>query len=256
MSPLLVAVLPIVLSPDARIGPSEIFKAVSDAAALRPSLNLLSLDQYFFQEGGELANRALACGADTTCIASQLAPFKAKLGVVVIANLEIDPPLLSILLLDTERRTTIGESTGEVGAELQRAISDRTSALFDRAGHPRSGRLVVQVSPAQAVVSIVGQTSDLDARGFTLSPGSYTIVASSDGYEASSATTVVKSGETTEVSIALVEESSIFESPWFWIVSSAVVVAAGATAIGFALTNTERCVCVQTADGRDCSVCN
>jgi hypothetical protein len=257
VSSLLVVVLPIVLAPKGELTTSEVYQRVAQAAELRPTLRLLSIDQWFFQEGGELANRTLACAADTACIASQLAPFDADLGIVVIANLEIDPPLLSILLLDTAKRETIGESTGEVSSAIERAILQRTVALLDAAGHPRSGRLFVQVSPPNAAIAIGGAKPDLGAPNrFTVPPGSYDIVASADGFEGSTTLAHVKSGETTHVSITLSEETSVFETPWFWVVTSAVVVAAAATATGIALSSTERCVCVLTADGRDCTVCN
>ena len=71
------AVLPIIVAPSPDLNASKVFAAVDEAAQLRRTLRVMSIDDYFFHEGGELANRALACGEDTACIAKQLAPFDA-----------------------------------------------------------------------------------------------------------------------------------------------------------------------------------
>lgn len=254
-----VAVLPIIIAPKKDLTASQVFKQVTDAADLRPTLRVMSIDDYYFHDGGELANRALACGADTACIARQLAPFDAQLGVVVIANLELEPPLLSVLLLSTAKERVIGENTAEVPAErVIASVLERTSALFDEAGHPRSGRLVIDAEPGRATVTVEGiaaKSNPGQSNAFTLPPGDYRALASLEGYEPGRTNATVKSGETTSVRITLEKETSILESPWFWVISSAVVVAAGATAAGVALSGNERCFCVVTADRQDCSVC-
>lgn len=258
-SPQRVAVLPIIIAPNKGLTASQVFKQVTDAAELRPTLRVMSIDDYYFNDGGELADRALSCGADTACIARHLAPFDAQLGVVVIANLELDPPLLSVLLLSTAAERSIGEETSQVAVDrLVPSILTRTNALFDQAGHPRSGRLVIQAEPGRAVVAVEGTTVKPDpgqSNAFTLPPGDYQVVASLEGFDPGRAGATVKSGETTSVRVELEEKTSILESPWFWVVSGAVVVAAGATAAGVALSRNDPCFCVVTADQPDCSVC-
>jgi hypothetical protein len=255
-----VAVLPIIVAPDNVPTVSEVFKQVTDAALLRPTLAVMSIDDYYFNEGGELATRALACGSDVACIAERLVPFNADVGVIVVANLEIDPPFVSVLLVDTTRKVTIVEESGDVSgrAAVLSSIFERTSRAYDRAGHPRSGRLIVSVEPGRAALAIEGRDAKPDigqSNAFTLPPGEYQVLGSADGFVPGRVPATVKSGETVTVALALEEDTSIFESPWFWIISGAVVVAGGATAAGLLLSKTEECLCVITADQRECTVC-
>ncbi|MEL7239783.1 MAG: hypothetical protein AAGK78_13070, partial [Planctomycetota bacterium] len=72
-----VALLPVLVDGERRVTASEIFRLVSQEAQLRKTLRLMSIDEFFFNDGGALANGVLGCGSDTGCVARQLAPFQA-----------------------------------------------------------------------------------------------------------------------------------------------------------------------------------
>jgi hypothetical protein len=249
-APTRLAVLPVLSGPG--VTASMVFSTIDDAAALRTGLRVMSIDDYFFHEGGALANRALACGQDTACIGAQLEPFQADLGLVVVIDVEITPPLLSLILIDTKKREVVDEHYAQVEGDREALFSRlraESGAMLDRRGYARSGRLLVRTTPAKAEVKIAGQRADIGTPNqFTLPPGTYAVEASAEGYEAASGNAVVTSGATTELPLSLAPMTSFLDSPWPWIVGATVVVGA-AVAVGVAAgSTTEACVCFVTAD--------
>jgi hypothetical protein len=253
------AVLPVIIAGDARTSVSTVFDAVQAAGDLRLGLEVMTLDEYYSHEGAEIAESALACGQDTACMSQKLAPLSTDLGLVVVINRELDPPLLSVLLLDTQNRRVAAESYGQfkggidrIGNELERI----TAGFFDRLQIPKAGRLVVAVEPKGARLLIPGDyPSDRgQPNAFTVPPGTYEVVATLDGYRRSTAAAIVKSGETTAMALRLEPEGSLLSSPWFWVGTGAVV-AVAATTIILLTRPTESCVCVITAQNNECMVC-
>lgn len=251
-APVRLAVLPVLSGPGTEVTASKVFRIVDDAADLRPGVRVMSIDDYFFHEGGALANRALACGQDTACIAKQLEPFEADLGLVVVVDLEITPPLWSLILLDTKARKVVDEHYAQVegGAEVVFAkVLAKASEMLDRRGFHRAGRLIVKTTPAAAGVSIEGWRPDVGTpHQYTLPPGTYAVFATAEGHESATTNAVVTSGATTEVPLALAPVTSVFDSPWLWVIGATVVVGA-AVAVGVATTaSSEDCVCIVTVD--------
>ncbi len=251
-APTRLAVLPVLSGPGSEVTASKVFRVIDDAADLRTGLRVMSIDDYFFHEGGALANRALACGQDTACIGEQLAPFEADLGLVVVVDLEITPPLWSLILIDTKAKHVVDEHYAQVegGAEVVfERVRAKAAEMLDRRGFFRAGRLVVRSTPTAAAVSIAGQRPDVGTtHQFTLPPGTYAVSVQAEGHEAATANAVVTSGATTEVPVSLAPVTSVFESPWLWVIGATVVVGA-AVAVGVATTaSSDDCVCLVTID--------
>lgn len=251
------AVLPIIVAPSPDVNASKVFAAVDEAAQLRRTLRVMSIDDYFFHEGGELANRALACGEDTACIAKQLAPFDADLGLVVIINPKLDPPLLSLLLIDTKAKTVAAEAYPRTkSGEIFETLRTEAEKLFDKRGFGRAGRLMVRVDPSRATITIDGAKPDVGTPNrYTLEAGTYEVRAEAEGFAPKTAQAVVTSGMTAEVALTLEPDEPIYASPWFWAAGAAVVVGT-AVGVGFAtLSSSTDCVCALTADTRECTIC-
>ena len=253
------AVLPIIIEGDAgKVTLSTVLSDVSAATELRVGLRLISAEEMFVASSGGLARRVRDCGSDTVCIANKLRRFDARLGLVVVVNLALDPALVSLQLLDTDARTMVGQSVGELEASqtLSSAIRARASEVFEAAGYSRAGRLIVDVTPGAAKVKVSGESKPDKGKGnvFTIKPGRYEVEAELSGYISAKTAAVVTGGDETRVAMVLEKSDNLVEKWWFWTAIGAVV-AGGATAAIVATQPTTRCVCT-TIDGRGCQLCN
>lgn len=254
------AVLPVLLSADAVTSARAVFDDVDRASQLRPGLRVMSIDDYYFHEGQALAKRALACGSDMTCTAKQLEPFAARLGLVVVVNGELDPPLVSLVLLDSARGAVAAQWAGQVGggrSGVQTEIVRRTAEMLEGQGFVQHGRLKVRVRPDEATVQVDAEIGpDLGTPDtFTLAPGPHDIVATAAGHTTSRATATVLAGQETEVTLELEPSSSVWSSPWLWVGLGAVVAGAAAATAVVVSGQSPTCLCVQTRDMMDCSGC-
>lgn len=256
-----VAVLPVLLGPHEKAQVRPIFDAVERGAAMRTGLRMMSIDDFYFHGGQELASRALACGSDAGCMANELAPFGARFGLVVVVNAELSPPLVSLMLLDGSQKAMAAQWAGQVKGgppAVQQAISEQTAAFMKGQGFLQSGLLQVQVKPDNATVLVEGQSGpDLGtALSFTLLPGTYTVRGEAEGHSPASTQATILPGALTEASLSLEPESSIWSSPWLWVGVGAVVLSAAATGAVLAASGSgSTCICVQTRDQPDCSMC-
>ncbi|MEL7370515.1 MAG: hypothetical protein AAFN74_16465 [Myxococcota bacterium] len=252
-----VALLPVLVDGERRVTASEIFRLVSQEAQLRKTLRLMSIDEFFFNDGGALANGVLGCGSDTGCVARQLAPFQADLGLVVIVNGQLEPPLLGVLTIDAHSRRLVAERYEQIErSALMSTLRKRVASHFDTAGHPQWGRLDVQVDPPGASLRLVPSFPPEVGRPgfFILPPGEYEILADKEGYEIGRTTASVGGGTSAEVSVSLERTERWYESPWLW-VGTAVVIAAAATVTAVSLSPETTCGCVLTADQPMCPPC-
>lgn len=237
---------------------SKVFRGVDIASGFRP-VRVMSVDDYFFQDGRELSQRALACGEDTGCLADALAVFRADLGLVVIANTDVTPPLLGLILIDTAERAVLADSyaTLHVGA-IEPQVAASVDAIFDSAGLLKAGRLEVLAEPAEAIVQVDEQSSpDLDgAHRFTLSPGRYLVKATAPEHQPDEREVQILPGETIRLEIRLDPQQPLWKSPWLWGSVAAVVIAAGTITI-FAVANesSNDCLCVTAAGDPNCLTC-
>lgn len=254
-------VLPVIVEgPHGKASISSIFDDVSDVAAMRVGLTMVPNEELFLQRE-EVTNRVRECGSDTQCMVSRLRAFDARLGLVVTVNLDLDPPLVSLLMADTDELRVVAEVIEEVrGGDVSDFIRGQVKKILDDLEYVRAGRIVVEIDPPEAgrATIKVGDGNEAD-RGapnvFTVAPGAYPVSARLDGWSSASAEAEVKSGEETRVRLSLEEEKSLFQSPWFWVAVGAVLVGGASTAIALGTAETTRCLCV-TIGGAGCACDN
>jgi hypothetical protein len=248
------AVLPIIV-PGTKGGAtlSSVIDDVGRATAFR-RMKLASNEEMFAAGSGDLSSRVRDCGSDIGCIAERLRAFDARFGLVVVVNAALDPPLISLQLLDIDDRKMIAQNAAELAPEektISEAVSERAKKIFEQAGWPQLGRIVVEVAPARAKITLGDQAPDEGAPNvFTVSPGRYLVRAELDGYASGSAEAVAIAGKDTRVGLTLEEEKSLLSSPWLW-AAIGVAAAGGAAAAIIATRPTERCLCI-TVNGSAC----
>lgn len=250
------AVLPILL--EGKYGAatsSGIFNDVAAACDMRLGLRVVSYEEMFVATEEGLGDRVRDCGSDTGCISARLRTFNARLGLVVVLDFASSPPLMSLQLLDTDDGRMLASSVGEVRAPKSGGISSiirkSTSELLDKAGYPRAGRVVVEVEPPNAHV-ILGDGLDPDigtSNRFTVTPGRYPVTASLDGWSSGKSEVLAVTGAEAKVQLALVKDSTLIASPWFWVVVG-VAVAGGTLGVLAATRHTSHCLCLYA--GCDC----
>ena len=253
------AVLPVLLDADAVADVDEVFDAVRTAAHLRTGLRPMTVGEYYFHGGQELAKRSLACGPDPACIARELRPMDARLGLLVLVNGELEPPLVSLILLDAQQGEVVGEWAGRVAGgrgAVRATVVSRSSALLDAQGFLQSGRLRVRAQPAQAALMVDDAVPpDLGtADTFTLPPGPHRLVATAAGHAPRALEVQVRPAEVTDVDLALTPEASVLSSPWLW-VGAGVLAAGVAASVAVVATRGQDappCACVLTRDQMSC----
>ena len=256
--PARVALMPVLVDAGEGVTASEIFRIVSKQTQLRKTVRLMSIDEFFFNDGGRRADAVRACGSDIGCVARQLAPFSADLGLVVVVNGRLKPPLYGVLTLDTRRERLIAERYKQVDRRrLTRSLRATIAAHLDQAGHPRWGRLAVDVEPPRATIVLspayapeVGR-----ANAFIVPPGAYTVRAELESHITAEKTTQVTGGQTARVDLRLMPEAHWYQSPWVWVGAAIVVAAAAATVTAVTLSSETTCGCVITADRPMCPPC-
>ncbi len=118
------------------------------------------------------------------------------------------------------------DETFTVRAHEQRLVNVRLRPVDQNA------RLVVNVSPADANISIDGEPAGTGHVQRQLRPGRYTVTASRDGYRDETQTVTVAQLRTETVGLTLSPRTrSIVTRPWFWGIIGGVVAAGALTAI-------------------------
>jgi hypothetical protein len=251
------AVLPIVLEGEhggATI--SSIYDDVAAAAVMRIGVRVISYEEMFAASEEGLGDRVRDCGSDTACVASRLRLFNARLGLVLVLDFSSKPALIRLQLLDTGDSRLVQASVGEVSGgkeEISANIRKRAGELLDAAKYTRAGRVLVDVSPPNARVSLGGLEPDPGTPNrFTVAPGSYTAIAALDGWSSAQGQVTVESGQEAKISLELNEETSILESPWLWAVIGAVAIGTG-IGIAVATDKDPKVLClVQNGVNPDC----
>lgn len=247
------AVLPIVAEgPHGQASVSDIYDAVTRATRSRLGVRVISAEEMFVASREGLAARVADCGTDDGCIASKLRMFDARFGLVVVLSFELDPPIYSLQLLDTDLGRKIGERVGEASADVWSDLARAADELLAEAGMVKSGRVLVDVVPKRAQLRLRdGPDPDPGTPNvFTLAPGRYTVEAEAEGFDGASTDFEVHSGASQTVTLELEERTSIWASPWLWVAVGAVVVG-GTTAAVVASQRPDPCLCT-TLDGRGC----
>lgn len=247
------AVVPVILSASgSKPTLSSIYDAASEAARFRPELAVMSDEEAFVSAAGE--ERALDCGIDTECVAQRLGALGASLGLSIVVNLDLDPALIGIKLVDCKEGRVVAESLGELahGSDPFGAVRDRVSALLDRAGFEAVARVLVRVSPEGAVVRLEpgGIHDPLIPGTFWVPQGKHRVIASREGYETVALDVAIARAEDVVLKLDLEETPGLLDSFWFWAAIGGAV-AGGAAVVLFATRRTETLFCAPF-EGVDC----
>lgn len=251
------AIIPVLVGAKKEVGLSAVNEEVGSAAAMRPSLRVIVSEELFVKDSDEASLRLRECGADEDCIARELSSLSVKLGMLVVINTVLDTPVLSIRVVDVEKKLVVDRESGALTPQestLRAAIRSRSSRLFDRLGHPRLGRLRVVTSPAGADVE-VAETGLLDRSPatFWVPPGRHRVIARLHGHQVVEEWIEVGTGTDREASLELSpEESSWLAEPWLW---GAASLAAALTVVMVVIIAQPRdlCVCLGAPGSRcDC----
>ncbi len=242
-----------------RLRVSEVIDAVARAARFRKALRVLNPEQMYAAQDAGLAQKVRDCGPVDACIASRMRYFDARMGLVVIVDSSLNPPLLNLRLLDTDSGKLLADKIVEAqaGRELPAQVSNYAGELFDVSGHPKIGRLLVTPSPGKTKISFVGvgpQPKPGQLR-FELSPGQYQIKAQAEDYLPQTHQVNVLLGQEQHLELTLEQEQVWWKSPWFWGISGATLVAGAVTSAVLLSQDQSPCVCL-THNGKGCEICS
>ncbi len=257
--PARIALIPTVIAGEQNADPAALYRALEEAAADRPGLAPSTYAQIFLEGAEPLVSAARNCGADLPCLSRALRFSGFKLGLVAIANLALDPPVLTFSLVDAEAARSLEEGLGDVlpGTSIPVAVGRGAEALLERAGHPRGARLTLLIDPPDAQVRLNGASSIESGprRVWLLPAGSHVIEAWRQDYQPVRVERVLASAEAQQLELRLtkVETSNLAHSPWFWgLVGLAAAGAATAIVLAvdpFGREPTPTCLCVNTTGG-------
>jgi hypothetical protein len=199
------------------------------------------------------------CGSDVRCLAEALAAAGLDSALIAAIDDSSSPRLITLQLIDCARAaardSVVDEFSGDDVAAIERA-SSLAWRMIEKAGHRAGGRLVVEVEPTNADVT-VGETPLGTKRAITLHPGSVLVTATREGWTRASAEAVLRTSEETKVHLVLEEEGdSITESPWFWIGAGAATAAIAGAIVAVVLIKPSpetADVCVHRGDPSACT---
>lgn len=241
-------------SPTERVA---VVDASIEAARDRYALRLVSQEERFVL-GGDIDDEVRRCGSDVACVASRVRSIRTDLVALALVNTAVAPPLVDVQLVDVDTRAAIFREAKSVPrAEIAATVRLLLDRAFDRANHPKSARLAITATPADALVLVTPSTPAPARPGdpVVVAPGTYVVNVSKEGFVSQSRDIALAPGERRDVALALRETPGILESPWFWGTVAAVVVAGVVTA-AVVLDDSAECFCVRRP-GVECpSTCN
>ncbi len=229
-----IAILPSIVRGGAdAIDPLDVVEAIAPTLALRVQLDPVTSSELLAGTAEPVLSTAERCGSDLECISERARPSGIDLALRVVVNYAIDPPVLSLHLVDTASATIVREAFGgasrsTIGAEIARLSRE----LFDEAGYPEGARVRIDVSPPDAQISLDGEP-DRTAGVFVVLPGSHRVEAQREGYLPAAQVFEAKRGEEMRIAVGMLEvKTSLAASPWLWTgIAAGVAVAAAVVAI-------------------------
>lgn len=248
------AILPAVVEgAHGQVSTTELFEIVQREADFRKGLDLLSYNALFIDGVETIAKTVRECGSEVPCIAKAMALANIDLGLRVIVNFAIEPPLITFNLIDAKDQKVIAESLAEQDERaLAGILRDQTADLLDKGNYTRGGRLMLDVKPPDARVDI----RPTGVVGAVVDVGKYQVTATKEGFHAQTVDVDVRAGEEALATLLLEQippEPTIVESPWLWTaVGVAVVGGVAAVLIAtdpFSKDPTTGTLCVTTAQG-------
>src|SRR5438105_9294766 len=106
------AILPVVIQrEDGKVTLASVFDRAAQAAARRRGVTVLAYEEIFSADNSAVLEGVRDCGADAPCLAARLSQLNASIGLIVLANLTTDPPLLALRLLERNSGTFRTTST-------------------------------------------------------------------------------------------------------------------------------------------------
>lgn len=257
------AILPAVVpGPYGQAKLESLHASLSEAAAFRVGLSVASYNEIQVDGAETIAAAIRTCGSDPNCAARTLRLSGYQLGLQVITNFALDPPLVTVALIDVAAGNNVGEVVVELstGESIEERVAKEAAILLDQTQHRRGGRVVVEVSPQDSTVVLAGARPTPGTRhDYTLLPGRYRLEVLHQGFVSDTRELEVVAGQAQAVSVQLsavvVEEAPLLASPWFWGALGVVVVGA-ATATVLVVTHepTPSCLCIGAAGGV-CGAC-
>jgi hypothetical protein len=195
------------------------------------------------------------CGSDARCMSSRLREAGVDLGLMVVADLGLKPPIVTTRVIDSRTERVLVNAIADLAKDsLKNVVRGEVARALESAGHPIGGRVTIETSPPNALVAIDGGRGlePGPTNSFILAPGRYDVRATEDGYVPTSTRARVVSGEETRIWLRLDASSGLLGSPWFWTAIVAAL-AAGGTALFFATRHVDqpRPLC-QTRDPSAC----
>lgn len=246
-----IALWPTVLAgPHGDLKETELRADLASIILARPTLDLLPETATIQRE------KVLACGSEATCLAKLVTDAGADIGLRVAVDLRFDPPVYSLQLL-RENGASLANAFGEerVEGQLRAEIQQRTTQLFDEAGHQAMALLRIAVTPPDAKVTIAPEAGRDRGDGlYTVPAGQYQIRAEQEGHLAAEALIDAAAGRASTVTLSLAPEADS-SFPWLWAgITVAAAIGAG-VAIGLiASRGGERCICITS--GEPCPSCD
>lgn len=236
--------------------PAEIFAGASRAGYLRP-VRVMPVDRHLFQDGRELSLRAARCGDEPGCLSDALVEFRADFGLVAITS-PVEPPLLGVLLLDTQLRRVVGEQYEDLRPDALEAQVERLAGqLLDEAGLDAWASVELVADPPDAGIHVDGAGTPSESPRLVLSPGAHEIRIHAEGFRTETRRFDLAAGERRRLEVVLQPDPGPFASPWLWI-GVGVLVAGAAAGVGAAVaaeSGASDCACIVTPSGERCIAC-
>ncbi|MBI2379034.1 MAG: PEGA domain-containing protein [Deltaproteobacteria bacterium] len=196
----------------------------------------------------EAAEELVRCGPDPECVNDALAAARLDLAIMVAVNAA--ESMVGLRLVQRGEEPLARQGISIRAGDLERQVADALGQLLENAGIGVRSLLKVRTVPFDASISLDG-SSILSGARVPLAPGEHTLTAEAPGYVSTSASvrTRALSSRTLDLKLERLEGAdSLFESPWFWIGATVVLVGAGIGVVALKPSPIE-CLCL---GGEEC----
>lgn len=264
------AILPTVVDgPHGAASAGEVFEAARRGVGVRLELETLGYDALFLQGATSRVTEAARCGSDEACVIRVLGEAGAELGLRVVTNFALEPPLVTVSLLSVDADVPARSAVRQADASgWARALEQACAQLLEEAGSQPAGRLVVRTEPADLTVEVLGPgPARREGPGvFRVAPGRHRVRAVDASGRAVDGAAVITAHQTTELPLVLgpppaavaEDDGSVLGTWWFWtgvgVLAAGAATAALIAADPFGGGSTPGCVCVTTPAG-PCGSC-
>ncbi len=203
-------------------------RSVADAA--RAGLRwLLDVEVLSYDERARLEDEVRRCGEDNGCVLARLSTSGVDLGVYVVANFEVSPPLITLELLDTKRRRSIARKLVDAQAlDIDVAITGAVERVLLETGLRVGGEVVADIVPGEAKVTLDDRPIEVGVPVLS-DVGAHVLRVRLDGYVPLEQRLDVALRDEQRLALRLEPEPGILSTWWFW-TAVGVAVAGGVTA--------------------------